>query len=131
MPWPRYWRGAEMNWGMKMAEQDQDLDQLFARARDERPALPDALAVRIETDAEAVRLSRLARPSRPLWQRAFDGIGGWTGFGGLVAASAAGVWIGFSAPAFLPDPADFLLSQEITYLAADLNVDVDYLEDTE
>ena len=116
---------------MKMADEDHDLDQLFARARDERPTLSEALAVRIETDAETVRLDRLAPPARPVWRRAFDGIGGWAGFSGLAVASAAGVWIGFSAPGFLPDPATYLLSQETTYLVADLNLDVNYLEDTE
>ena len=120
-----------MNWGMKMTEQDHDLDQLFALARDKRPALPEGLAVRIETDAEAVRLSRLRSPTGSIWKRAFDGIGGWAGFGGLVAASAAGVWIGFAAPAFLPDPATYLVSQETTYLMADLNLDENFLEETE
>ncbi|MDA7963047.1 hypothetical protein [Ruegeria sp.] len=117
-----------------MADHDQELDHLFAAARQHRPALPEVLAVRIETDAEAVRLQRLApvpRAARPIWRRAFDGIGGWRGFGGLAAASAAGVWIGFSAPAFLPDPANYLLSQETVYLVADLSLDVVILEETE
>lgn len=117
---------------MKMADQDHELDQLFAAARQQRPTLPEALAVRIESDAEAVRLQRLVpRARRSAWRRVFDGIGGWGGFGGLAAASAAGVWIGFSAPAFLPDPANYLLSQETTYLIADLSLDVVILEDTE
>ncbi len=115
---------------MKMADND-ELENLFAQARQERPALPEDLAVRIETDAEAVRLRRLnatGRPARRSWLQAFEGVGGWRVLGGLVAASAAGVWIGFSAPAFLPDPANFIYAQETTFLVADLNLDADFLE---
>ncbi len=114
-----------------MADQDNELDHLFAQARAARDAFPDDLAVRIETDAEAVRLDRLARPSRRSWRQRIGVIGGWQGLGGLVAASAAGVWIGLSAPAFLPDPVEYFVSQETTYLMADLNLDENYLEDAE
>ncbi|NVO54679.1 hypothetical protein HW561_02600 [Rhodobacteraceae bacterium B1Z28] len=116
-----------------MADEDMELDHLFARARQERPALPDDLAVRIQTDAEAARLKRLdpkVRPTRWFW-RLFANVGGWQGFGGLVAASAAGIWIGFSAPTFLPDPANLLVSQDTTYLMADLGYDTTFLESTE
>ncbi len=117
---------------MTMADDDTELNQLFAQARAGRRHLPDDLAVRIMTDAEQVRLDRLAKrvpPGRSTWRRLLDGIGGWQGLGGLVAASAAGVWIGFSAPAFLPDPATYLFSQDATYEVADL--DAVFLEDTE
>ncbi len=122
-----------MNWGLKMTERENDLDHLFAQARQTRPALPEDLAVRIETDAEAVRLQRLSTETKPARNGVFvlDIIGGWRGLGGLVAASATGVWIGFSAPAFLPDPASYLLSQDTTYLMADLNLDLDFAEETE
>ncbi|EEE36418.1 hypothetical protein RKLH11_251 [Rhodobacteraceae bacterium KLH11] len=93
--------------------------------------LPDALAVRIETDAEAVRLARSAPKARRVWRQWIALIGGWQGMGGLVAASAAGVWIGFSAPTFLPDPVDYFALSETTYLLADLNLDETYLEDAE
>lgn len=117
---------------MKMAEQD-DLELMFAQARAQRPSLPDALAVRIETDAEAVRLQRqgAARPASSGWRHLLAMVGGWSGFSGVAVAGAAGVWIGFSAPAFLPDPANFLVSQEVSFLVADLSLDLDYLEDTE
>lgn len=120
-----------MNWGMNMADQDKELEHLFAQARAERDEFPDDLAVRIETDAEAVRLARAAKVSRPVWQLRMRLIGGWQGLGGLAAASAAGIWIGFTAPSFLPDPADYFVSQETTYLMADLNLDDYYLEDAE
>lgn len=123
-----------MNWGTKMAEDDMDLDQLFAKARQTRPDLPDDLAVRIVTDAEKVRLDRLkpaASSRRSVWARMLDGIGGWQSMGGLAAASAAGVWIGFSAPDFLPDPAAIIYPQESSFVVADLGLDTTFLEDAE
>ncbi len=117
-----------------MAELDNELENLFAEARTDRPPLPEGLAVRIETDAEAVRLARLSaakKAGRGSGFFALDWMGGWRGLSGLVAASATGVWIGFSAPAFLPDPANYLLAEDTTYLVADLNLDIDLAEDTE
>ncbi|WP_233421959.1 hypothetical protein [Ruegeria profundi] len=123
-----------MNWGTKMAEDEMDLDQLLAKARQTRPDLPDDLAVRIVTDAETVRLDRLKPESssrRSVWMRMLDGIGGWQSMGGLVAASAAGVWIGWSAPDFLPDPAAIIYPQENSFVVADLGLDALFLEDAE
>ncbi len=118
---------------MTMADEDKELDHLFAEARQDRPVLPDDLAVRILTDAETVRLDRLrpqATPKSFNWTRVLGAVGGWQGFGGMVAASVTGVWIGFSAPAFLPDPASLLVSQD-AYLVADLGFDATYLEAAE
>ncbi|WP_226698657.1 hypothetical protein [Ruegeria profundi] len=123
-----------MNWGTKMAEDEMDLDQLLAKARQTRPDLPDDLAVRIVTDAETVRLDRLKPASssrRSVWVRMLDGIGGWQSMGGLVAASAVGVWIGWSAPDFLPDPAAIIYPQENSFVVADLGLDATFLEDAE
>ena len=124
-----------MNWGMAMAENETELDLLFAQARNDRASMPDALAVRMQTDAEAVRLARLAPPktklSRGLLARLVDGLGGWQGMSGLLAASVTGVWVGFAAPDFLPDPANYLMRQDTTYLVADLGLSFDYLEETE
>ncbi|WP_120636182.1 hypothetical protein [Ruegeria sp. EL01] len=117
-----------------MADEDLKLDHLFADARRDRPTLSNDLVVRIQTDAEAVRLEALnpkTPPRRNVWARFFETIGGWQGFGGLVAASAAGVWIGFAAPTFLPDPANLLTSQDTSYLVADLGFDTSFLENTE
>ena len=50
---------------MTMADDDTELNQLFAQARAGRRYLPDDLAVRIMTDAEQVRLDRLAKPVPP------------------------------------------------------------------
>lgn len=114
-----------------MADDNMELDQLFASARRDRPALPDDLAVRIQTDAEAVRLGRLRPARQPRWARILSSVGGWQGMGGLVAASAAGIWIGFSAPGFLPDPANLVTAQDTSYLVADLGFDTTFLESTE
>ena len=132
---------------MNMADHDKELEHLFAQARATRDTFPDELAVRIETDAEAIRLERvgfdrihvftrhalrrIASVSRQTWRQRLRDFGGWQGLGGLVVASAAGVWIGFFAPAFLPDPAEYLVSEEAIYLMADLNLDDNYLEDAE
>lgn len=116
---------------MKMADHD-ELETLFAQARENRPALPDDLVVRIETDAEAMRLRRSAPKERR--QRRWLGLdrfGSWQALGGLVAASAAGVWIGIAAPGFLPDPATYIFPQDTTFLVADLSLDTGFLEDTE
>ncbi|MCG7519094.1 hypothetical protein [Ruegeria sp. Ofav3-42] len=117
-----------------MTEDKDNLDLLFAQAREKRPELPDDLAVRILTDAETVRLER-RKPdetkTNPLWTRVLAGLGGWQGMGGLVAASMAGVWIGFSAPAFLPDPANYIYAQDVSFVVADLSLDTSFLEDAE
>ncbi len=115
-----------------MTEDEKRLDQLFAQARQDRPELPDALAVRILADAEEVHLGQTkpeGKPSRALWARIVDSVGGWQGMGGLVAASVAGVWIGFAAPGFLPDPATILFGQDTSIVLADL--DTSFLEDAE
>ncbi|WP_170607969.1 hypothetical protein [Ruegeria arenilitoris] len=113
---------------------DNELENLFAQARQESSGMPDDLAVRIETDAELVRLKRLKAAKRPelrAWGKVIEGIGGLRVLGGLAAACAAGIWIGFFAPAFLPDPANLFLPQEATFLMAELNLDTEYLEGTE
>ncbi len=123
-----------MNWGMTMTDDKDNLDLLFAQARQDRQDLPDDLAVRILTDAETVRLARLnPKPVKaaPPWRRILTGLGGWQGMSGLAAASVAGVWIGFSAPGFLPDPATILYPQETSFVVADLSLDTSFLEDAE
>lgn len=119
---------------MTMADEDMKLDDLFAQARRNRPALPDDLAVRIQTDAESVGLDRVAiqtRPKRSLWTRLLGNIGGWQGCSGLAVASVTGICIGLFAPAFLPDPASLLNGEENSFLASDLGFDTSFLESTE
>jgi hypothetical protein len=96
----------------KAPQAQPDLDDLFAAARDARPAMPDHLTAAILQDA-----ARQQAGSRPPAGQAnrrsgrwavlgqlIVAIGGWPAMGGLVAASAAGMWIGLAPPDFLPDP---------------------------
>ncbi|MEC7259674.1 MAG: hypothetical protein VXW58_17835 [Pseudomonadota bacterium] len=39
-------------------------------------------------------------------------LGGWYGLGGLVAACAAGVWLGLAPPAGMPDAASLFTAQD-------------------
>ena len=93
----------------KDMDKDLDLDGLFAQARAARPGLPDSLQAAILADAEAVQAEWKAseaghQPRRGFWLQLRQAVGGWPSLGGRVAASAAGLWIGFTGPAFLPDP---------------------------
>ncbi|WP_171178248.1 hypothetical protein [Ruegeria sp. HKCCD8929] len=112
-----------------MAENDTDLDALFAAARQERDFLPEDLAARMLADAQAVQAVRAASETAPeqakrpgLWSQLGSALGGWRGIGGLATACAAGVWIGLAPPAFLPDPAELLYPQSDTDLFADLSL---------
>lgn len=119
---------------MTMADDDMELENLFAQARKDRPGLPDDLAVRIQTDAETTRLGRFAknaRPERSPWSRLLDNIGGWQGFSGLAAASVTGIFIGFFAPAVLPETVGLFGATDGSVLAADLGFDTSFLESTE
>ncbi|WP_198654908.1 hypothetical protein [Albibacillus kandeliae] len=111
-----------------MAEDEKELDIFFAAARRETARLPDALADRMMADAGHVQRERarfgstarsaMSAPARVLatGQSRAEGwlaqlremIGGWYGMGGMVAACAAGVWLGFAPPSGLPDPASLL-----------------------
>lgn len=88
-----------------------DLDRLFAEARSAVPEPGAALLARVLTDAEAVQDARLRVSGRSQKRAAHRGVlgravraavalaGGWGGVGGLVAATVAGVWIGFGLSA--------------------------------
>ncbi|WP_424979437.1 hypothetical protein [Leisingera sp. S232] len=91
-----------------MADEDktlQELEDLFAAAREDRPELPHHLSAAILADAARAQPGAVVRQGRlPLWRQLADAIGGWPALGGLAAASAAGVWIGLAPPSFVPDP---------------------------
>ncbi|MDE4133811.1 hypothetical protein PXK00_11870 [Phaeobacter sp. QD34_3] len=105
-----------------MAETEDDLkrlDSLFDDARQARPAMPEALTARILADAASCQADhratlqaqangtppdRLADVAFGLWQQFRRAVGGWPAMGGMVAATAAGLWIGLAPPSFLPDP---------------------------
>lgn len=92
---------------MKMSEDDRELEALFKAARDDMPEMPAGLEARLLADAQAALPVR--RDAEPGWRRWFDDLlMGWYGLGGLAAASAAGIWLGFAPPAALPDAGAYL-----------------------
>lgn len=66
----RFWRGAGLNWGMKMTEQDDlggfRLDSFFAEARDAAPEPGAALLARVFEDAQAQSALRTAVAAGPV-----------------------------------------------------------------
>ncbi|MFC3615760.1 hypothetical protein ACFORG_18550 [Lutimaribacter marinistellae] len=105
-----------MSWGMLMAEDQKELDEMFAAARRER--MPAALADRMVADAAQVQAGRAkaarVKPKRrpAIWAQLREALGGWTGMGGLATACAAGLWVGLAPPAFMPDPAQLVYESE-------------------
>jgi len=80
---------------------DDLLDDLFAEAKeDDQARVTDDFMARVLADAEALQPAPVfaapAAQRRILLQLIFETIGGWQGTGGLVAATMASVWIGFS-----------------------------------
>ena len=112
---------------MKKQDKDADaraLDAVLKAAQEAPPTVPEALMTRVLADAEAAqRRTRPPLPAPGLWAHASDLLGGWKGMGGLAAATCAGVWIGWSPPAAVPDAGALiigLLSAEETRTTAEL-----------
>jgi hypothetical protein len=102
-----------------MADTDRD-DQLLApywaaaRRDDAVQPSPDWMA-RVLADAERVQpVPGVAAPD-PFWSQIFSTFGGWPGLGGMVAASAAGLWLGFAPVSFLSDPLAAVIGVDISY----------------
>lgn len=102
-----------------MADDKQDdLEAVFAAAR-QRPAdVSDGLMARVLADAD--RIAAMRRPA-PMWLQIRDALGGWPALGGLAAASAAGVWIGLAPPQALPDPAQLFMGTETSAISDTLS----------
>lgn len=91
---------------------DDGLADLFARARADAPRPGADLTARILADAAAVQADlrrqaapgprRTQRPQGPV-RRLRDALGGWPALAGLGLAALAGLWLGLTPPAFLPD----------------------------
>ena len=103
-----------------MADTDkamQELDDLFATARQNPAPLPDHLATAIMNDALVVRAEVQVLQQEPkkqgqvrfgIWRQLMIAIGGFPALGGMAAACAVGVWVGLAPPSFLPDPAQLV-----------------------
>lgn len=111
---------------------DDLLDDLFAEAKSDEAAMPsDDFMARVLADAEALQLPapEVAAPtrSRGLLQTLFDTIGGWQGTGGLVAATMASVWIGFSGAENLTvDGLQAIVSGDTDFYLSDLGGDFSF-----
>lgn len=101
---------------MNETDRDDDhLDRMLAAARQQPPVPSPDLMVRVRDDA--VRLQPGAglagpRPRDGVWVQMAQALGGWRGLGGLAAACAAGVWLGFSGVADLSEPIRTLAQME-------------------
>ncbi|SLN23250.1 hypothetical protein [Pseudooctadecabacter jejudonensis] len=86
-------------------ETENDLDDLFADLAAEDVPVSDALLDRVMMDADAVLAASAPQAPAPVAQglgaMLLEAIGGWPAFGGLAAATVAGVWLGVSPPAAL------------------------------
>lgn len=88
-----------------MVEKNTELDDLFAKARSAESSVPDDLTARLLSDAYEVQDSfvvpNLPAESEVGFRAQMRSIfGGWPTWGGLVAASLVGVWIGVAPPSF-------------------------------
>lgn len=104
---------------MNMADKQRGLDAFFDAARRDVPPVPADLTDRILADAFDVQaelsgqvLYRSASTSNGFWAQLSELLGGWYGMGGLAAACAAGVWLGFAPPSGIPDPVGLLVQSE-------------------
>ena len=83
------------------------LEETFAAMRAEDVPLSEGLMDRIMMDADSVLAAQAqpvaARPAVSFGALIRDVIGGWPSFGGLAAATVAGLWIGISPPQVLTD----------------------------
>ncbi|NIZ59648.1 hypothetical protein DL239_01525 [Sedimentitalea sp. CY04] len=103
-----------------MADTDkamQELDDLFASARQNPVPLPDHLATAIMNDALVARSEERVPQQEPenrrqvhfgIWRQLMVAIGGLPALGGMAAACVVGVWVGLAPPSFLPDPAQLV-----------------------
>ncbi|WP_238370249.1 hypothetical protein [Heliomarina baculiformis] len=102
---------------MNMDDEHSDLNAFFDAARRDSVVLPDGLRARILADAG--REQGRGAPGATAGQTGFferlrEVLGGWAGIGGLAAACAAGVWMGFAPPASMPDPVAILMQNTET-----------------
>lgn len=89
-----------------MSDDDKMLDATFGQMRAQDVMPSEGLMDRIMMDADTVLAANITpqpRPTQSFGAMILDVIGGWPSFGGLAAATVAGVWIGVSPPDALAD----------------------------
>jgi hypothetical protein len=101
---------------MTTPDQTRDpVDDLLARMRDGAPDPSGDLMARVLADAMAAQVPpRTATPGLSIWSQIGRALGGWPTFGGLSAATAAGLWLGVAPPVLLSDWAAQVLGQTET-----------------
>lgn len=111
---------------------DDLLDNMFAEARTGDAAQPsDDFMARMLAEAEAHQPpAAIIAPEparRGLWQLIYDTVGGWQGASGLVAATMASVWIGFSgAETLTVEGLQAVISGDTEYYLSDLGGDFSF-----
>lgn len=108
------------------------LDELFTEAKSDSAATPtEDFMARVLADAENLQPAAMpmVKPAknRSLLQSLFETIGGWQGTGGLVAATMASVWIGFSGAENLTvDGLQAIVSGDTEFYLSDLGGDFSF-----
>lgn len=113
---------------MMMTDPKMDmLDDIFAQVRAVAPTPSDDLVARVLADAETADQKVAAPAPRPgFFAGLLEAVGGWPSVGGLVAATAAGIWVGVAPPASVEDftASTFGDSVAIGVFAEDLDFDI-------
>lgn len=81
-----------------MDKNSSGLDGFFEAARQDAPQPTGDFMARMMQDALDAQPVPAIAPE-PWWRQLMPALGGWPGAAGLLAACAAGVWIGVSPPA--------------------------------
>lgn len=91
-----------------------ELDVLFETAQRRQPAPSQAWFDQVAADAARTHAPRRAVAGPSLWDQILSALGGRSGLGGMVAASAVGLWLGFAPPALIGDPVGIALGSTET-----------------
>ena len=104
---------------------DHELSTLFDTAQRRQLEPSKEWMEQVAADAARVLDARRAPPVPSLWNQILTALGGRPGVGGLVAASAVGLWLGAAPPAAIGDPVGTALggAQTVELLA---NPSLDY-----
>ena len=105
------------------------VDRVLMEAAQGDPAQPSAdFMARILQDALSEQpMPHLQGVRDPWWHQMGTMIGGWRGMGGLITATCAGFWIGFSPSGELPVQIDAFIGLETSVVQNDDSVNSDAL----